>query len=91
VFKLSFVFLLPLLLLLPACPSIIEGTEQSIAIQSTPTEADCRLSREETVIASITTLGQVVVEKTKHDLTLECQKDGYEVTTVILERLRGGT
>ena len=84
-FKLSFVIPLPLLLLLPACASIIDGTEQSIAIQSTPTEADCRLLREGAVVASITTLGQVVIEKTKHDLTLECQKDGYEVTTVILE------
>ncbi len=81
----SFVVLLPLVLLLPACASIIEGTEQSIAIQSIPTGADCRLLREGEVVASTTTLGWVVVEKTKHDITLECRKDGYEVATVELE------
>lgn len=81
----SFVVLLPLVLLLPACASIIEGTEQSIAIQSIPTGADCRLLREGEVVASTTTLGWVVVEKTKLDITLECRKDGYEVATVELE------
>ena len=84
-FKSRFLILLSLLLLLQACASIIEGTTQTIAIQSTPTGADCRLLREGMVLASVTTLGEVVVEKTKHDMTIECEKDGYEVTKVNLD------
>jgi len=37
------------------------------------------------VVASVNTPGGVVVEKTKHDMTVECDKDGYEVTRVNLD------
>lgn len=83
--KSRFLILPSLLLLLQACASIIEGTTQTIAIQSVPAGADCRLLREGMVVASVTTLGEVTVEKTKHDMTIECEKDGYEVTTVNLD------
>ncbi len=84
-FKSRFLILLSLLLLLQACASIIEGTTQTIAIQSTPAGADWRLLREGMGRASVTTLGEVGVEKTKHDMTIECEKDGYEVTKVNLD------
>jgi hypothetical protein len=74
-----------LLLVLQACASIIDGTTQTITVESTPAGADCRFLREGMVVANVTTPGGVVVEKTKHDMTVECEKDGYQVTRANLD------
>ena len=72
--------LTPLLLipLLGACSSIIEGTTQEIVVNTTPQGADCALRREGRVIGRVNpTPGAEVVEKTKHDMTIKCNKDGF--------------
>ena len=72
-------------LLVSACASIIDGTTQQIAIESTPPGATCDFSRQGTVIGQTTTPGGVVVQKTKHNIQVSCQKEGYETTTATLK------
>lgn len=47
-----------------------------------PTGANCALVREGAVIARINpTPAAATIKKTKHDITIECEKDGYQKTT----------
>lgn len=71
--------------LLQACASIVDGTTQTITVETTPAGADCQFLRQGMTIASVTTPGGAVVEKTKHDMTVECTKDGYQVTKANLD------
>lgn len=67
------------LLLLSACSSILSGTSQEIAVNTDPNGAHCSLQREGVVIAEVpSTPGAVKVQKTKHDITILCDKDGYQ-------------
>jgi hypothetical protein len=67
-----------LALLLPGCASIIEGTTESIAVTTPPIEgAKCVLKSSEGTYY-VTTPGNATVHKTKHDLNVECDKDGYQ-------------
>ncbi|MGE0095695.1 MAG: hypothetical protein AB7M05_16815 [Alphaproteobacteria bacterium] len=68
-----------------ACASIIDGSTQQIAIESTPPGAQCDFSRQGTVIGQTMTPGGVVVQKTKHNIQVSCQKEGYETTTATLK------
>jgi len=64
---------------LSGCASIIEGTSQTIAVSTNPVGADCELQREGQVIGRVTsTPSAIVVEKTKHDITIVCRKEGYQ-------------
>ena len=66
-------------LLLSGCASIIEGTSQEIAINTNPAGADCALHRETVVIGRVNpTPGAVTIKKTKHDITIFCNKTGYQ-------------
>jgi hypothetical protein len=65
-----------------ACSSIIEGTSQTITLNTNPPGADCALHREGLVIGRINpTPGSVVVQKTKHDILITCAKPGYQEAT----------
>lgn len=67
-----------------ACSSIIEGTSQTITLNTNPSGADCALYREGIVIGRVNpTPGSVVVEKTKHDITIKCVKEGYQEATYL--------
>lgn len=73
--------LLPVLLL-AGCSSIIEGTSQEIVVNTVPEAADCALEREGQVIGRINpTPGAVTIKKTKHDMTIICNKKGYQEAT----------
>lgn len=73
-------------LLLAGCASIVEGTSQTLTINTSPDGADCQLVREGRVIGRINpTPGSVVVEKTKHDINVECTKKGYQKISFINE------
>lgn len=64
---------------LSACSSIVSGTTQTLTINTTPENADCKLEREGTVIGRVSpTPGSVLVQKTKHDIFVECSKKGYQ-------------
>lgn len=67
------------LAMLSACSSVLEGTSQEIVVNTTPPGADCALIRENVPIARISpTPGATTIKKTKHDITVECQKEGYQ-------------
>jgi hypothetical protein len=70
------------LLLLAGCASIVEGSDQTITVSTNPPEADCAPVREGNVIGRVNpTPGSVVIEKTKHDITITCTKSGYQEAT----------
>jgi len=65
--------------MLAGCSSVIEGTSQEIVINTNPAGADCALKREGTVIGRVNpTPGGVTIKKTKHDITIVCDKPGFE-------------
>lgn len=69
---------------LVGCSSIIEGTSQEIAVNTTPAGADCALQREGMTIARVNpTPGAATIRKDKHDITIVCSKKGYEQSTYI--------
>lgn len=71
---------------LVGCASIVSGTSQNIYVNTTPEGADCKLYRENVVIARANpTPATVKVDKTKHDITIKCNKDGYQESTYINE------
>jgi len=68
---------------LSGCASVIEGTSQEIQVNTNPAGANCQFLREGNVIASVQTPGGVTIKKTKHDITLKCNKDGYQEATYL--------
>jgi hypothetical protein len=69
---------------LGACSSIVEGTSQEIVINTTPAGASCALNRKDTVIARVApTPGAATIKKTKYDITVLCEKDGYQQATFL--------
>jgi uncharacterized protein YceK len=70
------------LLLLSGCSSIIEGTSQEITVNTNPSGANCSLERQGTSIARIDpTPGSATIKKTKYDITIKCELDGYQEAT----------
>lgn len=70
--------------LLVGCASIIEGTSQQIAVRTTPPGARCTFWRNGGLVADVpSTPGSVVVEKTKVDLFVVCDKPGYATATYV--------
>ncbi|MDR3441229.1 SPOR domain-containing protein [Telmatospirillum sp.] len=67
------------LLALPGCSSIIEGTSQEITVTTSPLRASCVLWRDGVVIAKVpVTPGAVTVTRTKSDIVTICNKPGYQ-------------
>ena len=76
--KASFAALLMSALAVSACSSITEGTSQVISVSTNPAGADCALVRQGIVIGRVNpTPGQVKIDKTKHDINVECTKEGF--------------
>jgi len=67
-----------------ACSSVIEGTSQEIVVYTYPAGADCSLNREGVSIARVNpTPGAATIKKTKYDITLVCDKAGFEQATYL--------
>lgn len=60
-----------------AFSSIVEGTTQDLFFGSTPQGALCTLHRDGRVIGQVTTPGKFKIEKTKLDILVRCEKEGY--------------
>ena len=71
------------LVALSGCASIASGTSQNIAITSTPTGANCAVSRQGMMIQQVTTPAAPTVQKSKYDLSVECSKSGYATATQV--------
>lgn len=77
---------------LGACATIIEGTDQPVGIITTPPGAECTLTRDSKVIAQVSpTPGQVVVEKSKNDILIDCKKEGYQPVRIVAKSSFNGT
>lgn len=78
--------LLLLSFLLPSCASIVSGTTQEIGVSTTPEKASCEFFRDGEKFAEIDkTPSKVLVQKTKYDITIECEKEGYQKSSFINE------
>ncbi len=68
------------LTLLSGCALILDGTTEDVEIGSNPQGANCIIKHEEDglVVARIEETPQTIeLDKTKHDLRVECTKQGY--------------
>lgn len=64
---------------LGACSSIVEGTTQNVTVMSDPSGAKCTLNRPEGMVGVVhPTPGSVVVSKSKHNVSVMCEKEGYQ-------------
>lgn len=67
------------------CGTIVEGTHQDIAVATTPDGAHCDATRKGEAIGTInSTPGKLSVRKTKDDILLACNKDGYQASSQYL-------
>jgi len=72
------------------CASIIDGTTQEMTFNSAPPGAQCTLHRDGKEFSRLTTPNTVVVKKTKHDIRIECEKEGYEpVVHMVKSEIQG--
>ena len=67
--------------LLAGCASVISGSSDTITINSNPPGATCNLNQNGRSIGQVTTPGGVTVQKTKHDIKVTCEKEGYQTAT----------
>jgi hypothetical protein len=75
-----------LLVGLGSCSSIVQGTDQAIIVNTNPPEATCALTREgQEIGAVLSTPGSVTVSRTKHDITISCEREGYQTATFIAD------
>lgn len=80
--RLFFVCVVFLGLFTSGCASIVEGSSQEVVVNTNPSDAYCKLMREGMPVGEITkTPGAVTIKKTKHDLTIECSKEGFHKST----------
>ena len=67
-----------------ACSSIIEGTSQQIQVVTNPAGASCTFMREGQPIGTVNpTPGSVLIKKDKHDITVLCDKQGFQQATYL--------
>ena len=60
------------------CATAIEGTTQDIAVNTSPAGANCVLERDGKTIGTIAaTPGTSHIEKSKYDITVRCNKEGF--------------
>ena len=72
--------------LLTGCATIVEGVRQDITVTTTPDGASCALNRAGASIATITsTPATVNILKTRDDIEIVCELDGYLKTARIDE------
>src|SRR5438876_139290 len=61
------------------CVSVFEGTSQDIHVATSPSSATCAFERQGQNIGTIiSTPGVLTVRKNKYDITIRCDKPGYE-------------
>jgi len=70
--------------MLSGCATLVDGTSQSIAITTTPTDgAQCTLVSSQGTYY-VTTPGNVTVHKTKTDLNATCKKEGFQDAVAVI-------
>jgi hypothetical protein len=77
---------LPAALCLTGCVSVFEGTSQEITVVTNPAGAHCAFRREgdgKDMGNVLATPGTLSVRKSKYDLTIICDKEGYQQATYL--------
>lgn len=68
------------------CASIASGSSQTLTVNTSPEEAQCKFEREGRIIGEIaSTPGSVLVQKTKHNIKVACSKHGYQTAEFLNE------
>jgi hypothetical protein len=67
------IVMLSVAMLSTGCASMFTGTTSNINVTSTPAGADCNVTGH-----GVHTPGNVMLGKSHSDLTINCQKEGYE-------------
>lgn len=70
--------------MLSACADEVAPRIADLAVDSTPSGADCSLVRNNVILARTTTPARLEVTNSPRDLYVYCKKDGYRVTTLRL-------
>ena len=74
------------LMVMSACSTIVEGSDQSITIVTEPNGAQCILSRDGNTVGAVgRTPGSTVVTKSKDDMTVTCERESFMETSEIVE------
>jgi hypothetical protein len=74
------------LLLLPGCATFLDGRSQSVMIRTAPEGAACTITRQGAEIARVAaTPGSFSLHRDFHDLTVVCQKPGWDPTVHVLQ------
>ena len=73
------------------CATIVEGTDQSIAVTLSPETATCAVLRDGARLTSISKNNRFInISKSKNDLIIECKASGYYDETVTIESSASG-
>ena len=77
--NLAFITLLAIAMLASGCATIVEGSSDTVTVDTRPPGATCELKRDGQTIAFINpTPGAISVSKSKYDINVRCSKDEYE-------------
>ena len=64
------------------CASVLSGTTQELVVNTNPAGADYVLNRLDSSIGRVNpTPGAVTIQKTKEDITIVCNPEGYQEAT----------
>jgi hypothetical protein len=75
----SFVATAGLAILVVGCATIVEGTDQTVTVTTTPSGAICELKQNDQTIAVVNpSPGSASVSKSKRDISVICSKEGYQ-------------
>lgn len=76
---------------LSACASIVEGTDQSIAVNLSPENTTCEVIREGARLSTISKENRFInLSKSKNDLIIECEAPGHLDEVITLESSASG-
>ena len=78
-------------ILLSACASIVEGTDQSIRVNLSPDQTTCVVVRKGAQVASLSQKNKFIkVSKSKKDLEIECKAPGHLTENLTVESSASG-
>ena len=78
----SYAVVVSLLMGLTGCASIVDGHTEQILVNTNPSGAVCSFVRNNEPLGSVRpTPNSILVEKTKYDIIIKCNKPGYSEAT----------
>ena len=73
------------LLSVGGCATVLDGTSQSMRINSSPRSAVCEAARQGEVLGSTSASSPVLqLTKSRHDILLTCSAPGYETASAVI-------